>query len=191
MNVFSLSLSLFLLMDAIGNVPVFLSILKELDPKRQQFIIFRELIVALVIILAFYFLGDPLLRLLNISQQAVLVSGGIILFIIGIKLVFPSHSETNLYKGGQEPFLVPLAVPLVSGPAVLAAVVLYSHQKIPVWICLSAIFISWTATTLILLASPLLKRLLKARGLEACERFTGLLLIMLAVQMFLNGLQSL
>ena len=88
----------------------------------------------------------------------------------------------------KEPFLVPLAVPLVSGPAVLAAVMLYSHQEIPIFTVMGAILISWAATTIILLCSPHLKKLLGERGLMACERFTGLILIMLAVQMFLNGL---
>lgn len=187
MGLFSLAVSLFLLMDAIGNVPIFLSVLKELEPDRQRKIIFRELVIALFIMIGFYFIGDYLLGFLNITQQAVLISGGIILFIIAIKLVFPTQDETKLYQGGAEPFLVPLAVPLVSGPAVLAAVVLYSHQEIPVWTCLSAIFIAWAASTIILIFSPHLKKILGSRGLEACERFTGLLLIMIAVQMFLNG----
>jgi len=188
MSLFSLSVSLFLLMDAIGNVPIFLSVLKELEPNRQRKIIFRELLIALFIMVLFYLIGDYLLDFLNITQHAVLISGGIILFIIAIKLVFPSSDETQMYKGGKEPFLVPLAVPLVSGPAVLAAIILYSHHNIPPLICLSAIFIAWAATTIILIFSPHLKKVLGNRGLEACERFTGLLLIMIAVQMFLNGI---
>ncbi|NGX60286.1 MAG: hypothetical protein KR126chlam3_01457 [Chlamydiae bacterium] len=189
MTLFSLSLSLFLLMDSIGNVPIFLAVLKEIDPQRHRYIITRELIIALFIIIGFYFLGDFLLSILNISQHAVLISGGIILFTIGINLVFPRKEKNIDWNAGQEPFLVPLAVPLVSGPAVLAAVMLYSHQKIPIWRCLSAILIAWVATAIILLSSIHLKRLLGDRGLIACERFTGLLLIMIAVQMFLNGLE--
>lgn len=191
MTLFALSLSLFLLMDALGNVPIFLSILKELDPKRQRKIIFRELILALIIIVIFYFIGDFLLSFLHISRQAVLISGGIILFLIALKLIFPSSKNSFEWEGGQEPFFVPLAIPLVAGPAVLATVMLYSHQKIAVWVCLAAICISWVATTIILLSSIFLKRLLKDRGLMACEKLTGLLLIMIAVQMFLDGFQPL
>lgn len=187
MTLFSLSASLFLLMDALGNIPIFLSVLREIEPERQRMIIFRELVIALFIMIGFYLIGDYFLGFLGISQPAVLISGGIILFLIGIKMVFPSHEETYVYKGGKEPFLVPLAVPLVSGPAVLAAVVLYSHQKIPAITCLGAIFISWAATTVILVFAPYLKKVLGNRGLEACERFTGLLLIMISVQMFLDG----
>lgn len=188
MDMFSMALSLFLLMDSIGNVPIFLSILKEIEPKRQRFIIMRELLIALAIIFIFYFIGDTFLSFLDISQQAVLISGGIILFVIGIRLVFPDKDKKETLVAGGEPFLVPLAVPLVSGPAVLAAVTLYSHQGLPIWTCLGAICLAWSATMLVLLGAVPLKKILGDRGLAACERFTGLLLIMIAVQMFLNGL---
>ncbi len=192
MSLFSLSLTLFILMDAIGNVPIFLSILKEIDPKRQRIIIFRELIIALFIIIGFYFAGNYLLSLLHISQGAVLISGGIILFIIGIKLIFPKKDDSTFeIEEGKEPFLIPLAVPLVSGPAVLAAVMLYSHQKVNPFLCIGAILIAWAASTLILIASPHLKKVLGNRGLTACERFTGLILIMISVQMSLDGLRPL
>jgi multiple antibiotic resistance protein len=187
MSLFSLAASLFLLMDSFGNVPIFLSILKEIEPKRQRFIIIRELVIALIVIIAFYFIGDPLLRFLQISQEAVLISGGIILFLIGVKLVFPSKEPAFHWTGG-EPFLVPLAVPLVSGPAVLAAVVLYSHKQLPVWTCLGAIFLAWVASTIVLMCAIPLQKILGEKGLAACERFTGLLLIMIAVQMFLSGI---
>lgn len=177
-------------MDAIGNVPVFLSVLKGIPRKRHRHIIIRELLIALGIIIAFYFIGTYLLEFLKISQGAVLISGGIILFIIGVKLVFPTSKAIEVEKK-VEPFLVPLAVPLVSGPAVLAAVMLYSHQNIPTWTVICSILIAWAATTVILLSSPFLQKILKDRGLSACEKFTGLILIMLSVQMFLDGLKPL
>lgn len=189
-----MAISLFLLMDSIGNIPIFLSILKEINPKRQRIIIFRELIIALFVIIGFYFLGDLLLGFLHISQQAVLVSGGIILFIIALKLIFAPKSQGNngfSEKDKEEPFIVPMAIPLVAGPAVLASTMLYSRQDISIFICMSAIFIAWVASTIILLSAVFLKRLLGDRGILACERLTGLILIMLAVQMFLDGISPL
>jgi len=191
MQIFSLALTLFLLMDAVGNVPIFLTLLKKIKPERQRAIIFRELVIALFIIIAFFFIGEYLLALLNISTQAVLISGGVILFIIGVKLIFPKQEDEIEMEKGKEPFLVPLAVPLVAGPATLATVMLYSHQHIPALIVVGAICIAWAATTVLLLAAPSLKRVLGERGLAACERFTGLILIMLSIQMFLQGLEPL
>lgn len=189
MTLFGLSLTLFLLMDSIGNIPIFLSILKKVKPERQRIIIVRELIIALFVIVAFFFIGEYLLSLLSITTEAVTISGGVILFIIGLKLVFPADKNHIAAEGTKEPFLVPLAVPLVAGPATLATVMLLSHQKVSNWLVLGAIFIAWFATFVILLAAPSLKKVLGERGIIACERFTGLILIMLSIQMFLNGLQ--
>lgn len=184
----STAFALFLLMDPLGNVPIFISILKEVDPKRQRVIILRELLIALGIIIAFNFLGDVLLDFLHIDQSTLLIAGGIILFIISLKLVFPDKSPSHAVPSiDKEPFIVPLAVPLVAGPAVLAAVMLYAHQEENEWITIGAIILAWLASTLILLSATFLKKILGDRGLIACERLMGLLLILISVQMFLGG----
>lgn len=190
MTLFSLSLSLFILMDPIGNIPLFISILKDVNSRRQKVIIFRELLIALFAMLVFYFSGDYLLSILNISHGAVMMSGGIILFIIALKLIFPSMNSDKQIIHDKEPFIVPLAIPLVAGPAVLAAVMLYSKQEINEFLVISAILIAWTVTTAILLASAFLKKILGERGILACEKLMGLLLIMIAIQMFVDGLNN-
>lgn len=177
-------------MDSIGNVPIFIAILKELKPSRQRYVIIRELILALFVIVLFYFIGDPLLGFLGITQQAILISGGIILFIIALKLIFPPP-KSNHWQQDKEPFLVPLAVPLVAGPATLATVMLYSRQELGDLLVLTAIFIAWLASTIVLFFSTYLKKALGDKGLHACERVMGLILVMIAVQMFINGLQPL
>ncbi len=185
----STAFALFLLMDPIGNVPIFISVLKEIDPKRHQYIIFRELVFALIIIVSFHFLGDVLLEFLHVEQATLLISGGIILFIIAIKMIFPGKRDPDVdATPDKEPFVVPLAIPLVAGPAVLAAVILYSHQQHNEWITVGAIVLAWIASTIILLSASYLKRLLGWRGLVACERLMGLLLILISVQMFLGGI---
>ncbi len=186
-----MAFALFLLMDSIGNVPIFVSILKDIDPARQRIIIIRELVIALVIIILFNFIGDALLDFLNVKVPTILISGGIILFIIALKMIFPvkRDPDTELPQE-KEPFIVPLATPLVAGPAVLAAVMLYSGQHHGNgMITLGAIVVAWAASTLILLSSSLWKRLLGWRGLVACERLMGLILTLIAVQMFLEGIE--
>lgn len=189
---FSMAISLFLLMDPIGNVPIYLSILKEIDPKRQKIIIFRELVIALFVIIGFYFVGEYLLLLLQVKQYTVMIAGGIILFIIALRMIFPSHVKetTNGHSREKEPLIVPLAIPLVAGPAVLAAVMLYSHQSIPIFPAILAIITAWIVTTSILVASSGIKRVLGIRGILALERLMGLVLTLIAVQMFLEGLRS-
>jgi MarC family membrane protein len=188
MKMLSMAYALFLLMDPIGNIPLFISILKDLEGKRQIQIIFRELVIALGVMILFNFLGDALLHSLNVSQYTVLISGGIILFILSLKMIFPSRKDVDVdLPQEREPFIVPLAVPLVAGPAVLAAIILFARQEENNVMTITAIVIAWTASTIILLCSTFLKKILGWRGIIACERLMGLLLTMLAIQMFLEG----
>ncbi len=189
MKLLSLSFTLFLLMDSIGNVPIFISILKEINPKRQRYIIFRELCIALAIIILFYFVGDIVLSMLGVQQPAVMISGGIILFIIAIRMIFPQKKEPNGDQYNEEPLIVPLAVPLVAGPAVLAAVLLYSAQY-SAWVIIPAIIIAWVASTVVLLSASFLKRILGNKGMLACEKLMGLILTMIAIQMLLGGISG-
>ncbi len=191
MKMFSLAFSLFLLIDSFGNIPLFLSLLKAYNPKRQRSIILREMVIALFVIILFMFLGDAIMSFLQISEAAIQIAGGVILFLICLKMIFPSHDEPReKVPHSQEPLIVPLAVPLVAGPAVLAAVIIYSHEEGNIFAMIGAIFIAWAASLVVLLASSFLKTILGWRGITAIERLMGLLLILIAIQMFLSGIRN-
>lgn len=192
MSLLSIALSLFLLMDPIGNIPFYISFLKGVNPQRQRAIIVRELAVALGIIILFNFLGDGLMRFLKIQQDAIQIAGGIILFLLCLKMIFPSGHDPSehLPHGTGEPFIVPLAVPLVAGPGVLAAVMIYSRQEMNGWVMVGAILIAWSASLVILIASSWLKNILGWRGIVAMERLMGLILTLIAIEMFLNGIRT-
>jgi MarC family membrane protein len=186
--IFSVAFPLFLLMDPIGNVPLFISLLKRYNPAKQRKIILRELFIALLVIISFNFVGDGILALLAVEQYTTMIAGGIILFLIALKMIFPnSHDHDGDLAYQKEPYIVPLAIPLVAGPAVLAAVMLFAHDH-PISITVPAIIIAWLASVIILLASSFLKHLLGWRGISACERLMGLILTLIAVEMFLKGL---
>lgn len=187
-TVFTMAFTLFLLMDPLGNIPIYLAILQELDSKRRLWIIFREKIIALVIILIFAYFGDDFLKALSISHEAIFLAGGIVLFIMSLKLIFPEDGtllESLSIEG--EPLIFPLAVPLVAGPSVLAAVMIYSHQLEESKLLFSAIGIAWVASTIILLGSTFLQKCLGIRGIKALERLMGLILMLIAINMFLKG----
>ena len=192
MDIFFIAFSLFIVMDAFGNIPLYMSLLKGIPPSRQFKIIIRELVIALVIIIAFYFAGEALLKFLHIDQSAVSVSGGIILFLLALKMIFPPDKEEDKseLKKIKEPFIVPLAIPLVAGPAVLATVMLMGHQQPNVWVMLASITLAWLATLLTLIIAPPLSVKLGEKGLIAAERFMGLILIFMSVQMFLAGIKN-
>lgn len=189
MSLIAMAFALFLLIDPIGNIPFFISILKDISPKRQLQIIFRELLIALLIMIFFHFIGNFVLDALQISQHAILIAGGIILFLLSLKMIFPDSVNFEISAGKEkEPFIVPLAIPLVAGPAVLAAIILYSKQSINLWTPITAIIVAWGLSTAILLSSAFLNRVLGTRGIIACERLMGLILTMMAIQMFLKGI---
>jgi MarC family membrane protein len=188
---FAIAFSLFLLMDPIGNIPLYISLLYGVDPKKQPWIILREMIIALFTIILFYFIGDALLTFLHIRLDAIKIAGAIILFLISLKMVFPTH-EDNLQdlKKITDPFIVPLAIPLIAGPAVLAAVMLFSRQNLSVGTMIGAIFLAWIASLIILISAPVLSRKLGIRGIIAIQRLMGLILVLLSVEMFLDGFAS-
>jgi multiple antibiotic resistance protein len=190
MSLFSIALSLFLLMDPIGNIPLYISFLKRLSPHRQRHVIIREMLIALGIIIAFTFLGEGLMRLLHVDNDTIQIAGGIILFLICLKMIFPpDHDGTESLPHDTEPFIVPLAVPLIAGPGVLAAVMIYAKQESE-YVMVGAILFAWAASLVILLASSFLKKVLGWRGIVAMERLMGLILTLIAVQMFLSGIRG-
>lgn len=188
-SIFSIAFALFLLMDSFGNIPIYLSILKDIDEKRRTKIIIREMIISLALIILFAFFGNNFFSFIGISQKSMQLSGGIVLFILGLNMLFPRSNSSQFGLKG-EPFIFPLAVPLVAGPAVLAAVMIYSHQHISEISLIYSIFIAWFATTVILLLAGKLAKWIDPRGLCALERLMGLILIMIAIEMFLKGWYS-
>lgn len=135
----------------------------------------------------FYFLGDGLLDLLSVNQDAVQIAGGIILFLIALKMIFPQPID-NKMEIEEEPFIVPLAVPLIAGPSILATIVIYSHQDHPAIKVLSSLFIAWLLSLTILLSAPFLQKCLGKRGIKACEKLMGLILTLIGIEMFLKGI---
>lgn len=188
MSLFSVTLALFLIMDPMGNLSAFHSMVKELNPKRQYWIICREMLVALIVMLFFNYLGEYIFDFLSLSETTVRLSSGMILFLISIKILFTSADSprANLPKG--EPFIFPLAIPLIAGPALMATIMLYAHLEQVQSIQLTAIFIAWFLSILIFLFAGPIKRILGNNGLMACERLIGMILVLIAVQRLMEGL---
>ena len=192
MDTLSAAVMLFLIMDPVGNVPVFLAVLKQVPEERRRRVLVRELLLSLAVMLAFFFLGEHVLNLLHLKQEAVSVGGGIVLFLIALRMIFPPHGGLMGEVPEGEPFLVPLAIPFVAGPSVLAALLLLTKAnpgRETSWL-LAALFLAWTATAVILYFSTYLYKLLRERGLIAMERLMGMILVMMSVQMFLDGVKT-
>lgn len=188
MTTLSAALLLFLILDPLGNIPVFLSLLKPLPAKRQRVVLIRELLIALAVLFIFLWAGRYVLEAMHLRQESVSIAGGIVLFLIGLKMIFPSPEGMFGETPGGEPFIVPMAIPLVAGPSGMAAVMLFSTQypdRMLDWSL--ALFLAWFGTALILLSATSLYKLLGKPVLIAIERLMGMLLVAISVQMLLDG----
>ena len=190
-EIFSAAVLLTLVIDPFGNVPLVVSAMKNVAPARRLRIVLRECLVAYVILLAFMAGGHTFLTWLHLSETSLSIAGGIVLFLIALRMVF-GHPE-GLFGGAPdgEPFLVPLAIPSIAGPSALATVMLMVSRdpsRLATWML--ALTLAMAATTVVLVASHRLQALLGDRAMVAFERLMGLVLTALAVEMLLSGVRS-
>lgn len=189
MSVLSASLLLFFVLDPIGNMPLFVALLRGVPPHRRRRVLIRELVIAMAVLILFLFAGRHLLVLLDISEPSLGISGGIILFLIAIRLIFSEPHTVFGGAGDVEPFVFPLAVPSIAGPSAMATIIVLmarAPSQWPQW--LLALGLAWAATGAILMVSEPIVRLVGNRALSALQRLMGMLLTMIAVELFLKGL---
>ena len=183
-------LTLFLVMDPIGNTPLFMVYLKDVKDGRRAWVVGRESVFALLVLLGFLFFGPALMSLLGITRESLYISGGVLLFLIAVGMIFPGTAHLSVHSedlSDGEPFIVPLAVPLIAGPSTMATIMIFASEPQALWLWVVALVVAWALATTILLSAPTLSRLLGQRGLRASERLMGMVLTVLAVQMFIQG----
>lgn len=191
MWIVSAALTLLLVMDPVGNVPLFAALLKNVDRARWSWVILRENLIALVALLFFLLAGPMLMRYLGIEEPALNIAGGLVLVIIALRMIFPERGGlTSDEAGGGEPLVVPMAIPLIAGPSAMATVMLMATRAPQRRLeCVGALVSAWVVGCAILLAAGRLQRLLGRRGLVAVERLMGMILIVVAVQMSMTGVE--
>lgn len=187
-SLFQLVFLFWVIMDSVGTLPIFVSLLKHFEPSKQYKIITRELLIALGVIVVFLYFGQGFLKLLEISHPTLKMAGGMILFLLAIKMIFAKPSfEKKEKKIARDPLIVPLAIPLIAGPGILATVTFYGGIEKTTTVLL-AIVIAWALTLVVLLLSPFLNKQLGENGVIAVERLFGFIVVLIAVQMAFTGL---
>jgi multiple antibiotic resistance protein len=191
MSVFAAAVTLFLVMDPVGNIPMFLSLLGQVEDHRRKRVILRELLIAFCVLALFLFFGKFVLSALHITEPALGIAGGVVLFLIAVRMVFPWGRDQTVETHGGEPLIVPLAIPLIAGPSAMATVILLSNQAPGrIWTWFLALLIASVAALVVLLSAEVLRRRLGARFLTAIERLMGMILATLSVQMLLTGIRD-
>lgn len=189
MSLFTMTISLFLIMDSVGNSIDFLNVMRIIPKERQRWIILREMLIALAIMIVFQYFGELLLDALEVSPSTVRIAGGLVLFLIAIKMVFPSQQRLYVPIDASEPFIVPIATPMVAGPTILATIMFYAYNDTTPYTVVWAILIAWVLTVLVFGLIFALKERISTKVLVALEKLMGLILTLMSVEMFLKGLR--
>ena len=187
----SLAVTLFFVMDPFGTLPTYLELVKKLKTRQRCWVTVRELCAALCIMLFFYTVGDKLLTFLGITATTVQISGGIVLFLIGIRLIFWSDPEGDVKWGASNSYIVPLATPLIASPHLLSLVMIYSQEQHPTSLLLLAIVSAWLLSAIVFLNATTIIGWIGLKGAHALEKLMGLVIVLISIQKILQGLQGL
>jgi multiple antibiotic resistance protein len=188
------ALMLYLILDPVGNTPLLITLLKDTSVQRRTWVIVRENLFALAVLLFFLYFGRPLLNFLGIHGPELEIAGGVVIFLISLKMIFPTRGGImgeDEFAG--EPFVVPLAIPLIAGPSAIAVVMLFTSARpdpIPMPSATAAVVLAWAGSLGTLLLGHQLARVLGRRGVVATERLMGMVLCVIAVHILLTGLES-
>ncbi|MDR3410550.1 MAG: MarC family protein [Formivibrio sp.] len=191
MQVLSLAITLFFVLDPFGNLPIVLSLLAKVEPKRRWKVVLRESLIALVLLVVFYAVGPQFIALLGVDSSDLTICGGVVLGIIALRLVFPDEHAGSAKEAEAEPFIVPMAIPLMAGPSALATVMIMAAQSAANPLAgLGMMALAWFVTAALLLLGVLLGSFIPPRLLVAFERLSGLLLAVISVHMVMTGVKA-
>ncbi len=191
MQVLSLAITLFFVLDPFGNLPVVLGLLSGVEPARRWKVVVRESFIALGLLVLFYAVGGRFIGLLGVDSSDLTICGGVVLGIIALRMVFPDESRSAVRESDTEPYIVPLAIPLMAGPSALATVMIMSAQSnANPLLGLGMMLLAWLMTAVLLVLGVQLGALIPQRLLAAFERLSGLLLAVVAVHMVMTGIRA-
>jgi len=189
MSLLTISVTLFLIMDSVGNISDFLNLIREIPIERQRWVIFREMLIALFIMFIFYYFGGFLLESLDVSGSTVQIAGGLVLFLIAIRMIFPQEKRLFVATDSSDPLIVPIATPMIAGPSILATVMFYSYDEASIFNVLCGMLIAWVLSVSVFWLAFEFQKEISSKVLTALERLMGLILTLMAVEMFLKGVR--
>ncbi|RYX96782.1 MAG: MarC family protein [Comamonadaceae bacterium] len=189
----SATILLLLITDPLGNIPIFANALRHVAPERRAKVILREVLIAFLLLLAFMFVGDSFLRVMNLSELSLQIAGAVILFLIALRMIFPVDKPVTDTPEDmkREPLIVPLAIPALAGPSALATVLLLVSQapnRRLEWV--GALCVTMAVCAVVLVLAERIQRVLGDRVVLAFERLMGLILVAIAVEMLLRGIRT-
>lgn len=187
MSIFTIALTFFIVANPVGNSPAIIALIKHFDFARQRFLAFREAMIALALALFFQYFGDIFLSFLNIQAYSLTITGGFLLFVVALGMIFSVPTIEGAETIHKEPFIVPIAMPIISGPGLLATIMIFSKREQNNFKITAAILLAWIGITAVMTFSPYLQRILGKRGLAAMEQLMGMILALISLDMIIKG----
>ncbi|HXD07815.1 MAG TPA: MarC family protein [Burkholderiaceae bacterium] len=181
---------LLLVLDPLGSLPIFIAVLRNVPRERRSYVALRESIIAFGVLVAFMLGGEWFLGVMHLSERSLEVAGGVILLMVAIRMIFSTGASVYGFDPKREPFIFPLAVPLLAGPSAMATVLLLASRQphnLMSWI--AALTVAVALCAVVLLASDRIRRLVGESVVSATEKLMGLVLTAIAVEMILAGLK--
>jgi len=183
-------LLLVLVTDPFGNLPLVLAALGRLEAGAYRRAVLRESLFAFAVLLLLGWGGAGLLRTFGITEPALHLGGGVILFLLSLRMIYGGPQGAFQDGYAADPLLVPIAVPAIAGPAAIATVILLrTQQQVPLGQLALGLLGALLVTLVMLLPGRSIALWLGPRGLNALEKLTGLLLNLIAVNMILEGVR--
>lgn len=187
MTIFTIALTFFLICNPIGNSPAILALIKDFDFARQKQIAFREAMIALALALFFQYFGSIFLQSLNIQTYSLTITGGILLLFVALSMIFSFTSNPETKQTKAEPFIVPIAMPIIAGPGLFATIMIFAQNEQNNLKITAALLLAWIGVTAVMTFAPYLQKILGKRGLAAMEQLMGMILLLISVDLIVKG----
>jgi len=188
-TLFPLAITFFIVINPIGNSPMIASLVKHCDVSRQRFLLVREGFLGFLLTVLFLFFGKQFMEVLSLSDYTISFCGSILLLLVALQMIYPSNHEVKLAGAKAEPFLVPIATPLLAGAGLLSTILIFSEKASPSTVTF-ALLIAWALVILILFLIPTALRFIGARAVFVMEQLMGMILAMISTEMFVGGLNQ-
>ncbi len=187
LSILSMALTFFLVANPIGNSPTILALLKNFSFEKQKKIMLRESLISLLIALFFQYFGEAFLNTLHVSRPALTLTGGLVLFNTALHMIFQKPETPNEVENYQEPFIVPIATPLISGAGLMTIIMINAATAQDNLSITLAILTAWVGVTFVLVAAPYIQKILGKRGMAALEQIMAMLLGLMSMDMLIKG----
>ncbi|MCS7164958.1 MAG: MarC family protein [Candidatus Calescibacterium sp.] len=198
-------ITMFVIIDPIGVVPIFISITAGVSRKFKKIMALRSVLFSSIVVILFFLFGDSIIKIFSIDINAFKVAGGIVLFILAMEMLFAGEKQTRITKEEKEEireqaleeqgvWVVPLSIPALTGPVTMSSIIIFTSQEnsllYKMFIPIACILVLAIAYYFMIFADRLIQKLGTA-GINAVSRIMGIILLSISIKVCISGVKEL